>query len=138
MNHLLHHFREQSTLPLSDCVWMRFKFWSCQLLPGKIKFSMVFTLNLLCAVFCQILAFSSPFWTFFALPKPFKFIAVAVFHSVIQFSASGCTACTYGLPQQTKFWEPLFWICVYVTQVLSGWPPLCYSNVSPKPADIFT
>lgn len=80
LNHL-HHFREQSTLNLLDCIWMRFKFWSCHLLPGNIKFSMRFTLNLLCFVFCQILAFSSLFWTFSALPRPFCFIAVAFFFS---------------------------------------------------------
>lgn len=45
LNHLLHHFREQSTLNLLDCVWMRFKFWSCQVLSRNIKFSMGFTLN---------------------------------------------------------------------------------------------
>lgn len=60
LNRLLNHFREQSTLNLLDCVWMKFKFWSCHLLPGNIKFSMGFTLNLLSIAFYQILAFSSP------------------------------------------------------------------------------
>ena len=123
LNHLLRHF---SSAHYPFCVQMRFKPWSYQPLPGKITFTMWFTLNLLCdllSIYCvfsvKLWPFLLPFGLFLCCSNPRNSLQLLSFilspSSLPLAALSPCRVC----PNRPDFRNRCFWIYVYITQVLN-------------------